>query len=655
MTTTPAANPVANATSIVVPADSAMALALSTTEAASILPRLAVAERRPPASVSIPTSGPSLSLSLTSTTAAAAEVVAATRLPALDPNTIPPLARQAYLKAALTEAHAAPNCGLSWQLLAGIGLVESNHARGGGSTNPKWAGVAVPPIFGPTLDGQHGYPAISDTDNGRLDGDDVFDRAVGPMQFLPATWGEYASKIKSSAVPNPENIFDAAEAAGRYLCASGVDLRTSAGVIEAVYGYNHSLNYVSRVVLAANRYADGGLPGAVGALTDLPTLAAATAASSSAAAGGATSAAAGPTVPVILPSLLPTPTAAAPGPPPAPTTSDPGTPPPATDSSAGSSPAVTATDSTSPDPTSADPTSASPTSADSTSASADPTTSADPSVSADSSAPQVTHPPAQTGRPSSGNTGVPAGVALTVFDGDLTASTAGAFYSGLDIHGFVKVEAPGVTIENCIIRGGVATSDTALVTDTSSAATGLLIEDSELVPASPSVYIDGIDGWNYTALRVDIHGTTDGAKIFGPNASVQHSYIHGLVTYAHDPDHQNGQSHNDDVQVLSGSNVRILSNDLEGGSNSAIQVTQDHGVLSDVLIDGNWADAGDVTINIANKPLPSLDAVTVTNNIFGRAATTGCQILYTSAVSINLSGNVYADSGLPAVALGTGA
>jgi hypothetical protein len=113
-------------------------------------------------------------------------------------------------------------------------------------------------------------------------------------------------------------------------------------------------------------------------------------------------------------------------------------------------------------------------------------------------------------------------------------------------------------------------------------------------------------------------------------------------------------SHNDDVQVLSGSNLRIIGNDLEGGHNSAIQISQDHGPLTDVLIDGNWADAGNGTFNIANKPLASLLGITVTNNIFGHAAVTGCQILYTAATVLVAFNNVYTDTGLPVVILNTG-
>jgi hypothetical protein len=44
----------------------------------------------------------------------------------------------------------------------------------------------------------------------------------------------------------------------------------------------------------------------------------------------------------------------------------------------------------------------------------------------------------------------------------------------------------------------------------------------------------------------------------------------------------------------------------------------------------------------------------VTNNIFGHAAVTGCQILYTAVTTIVASNNVFADTGLPVVILNTG-
>jgi hypothetical protein len=248
-------------------------------------------------------------------------------------------------------------------------------------------------------------------------------------------------------------------------------------------------------------------------------------------------------------------------------------------------------------------------------------------------------------QPGPGNTGVPAGTALKVMDGNLTITTAGATYSGLDIHGFVSVQAPDVTIKDSVIRGGVAPYDIGLVNDTDSSATNFLIEDSELVPMDPSVQIDGIKGWNYTALRLNIHGTTDGAKMFGPNATIENSYIHGLVTYAHDPDQGGKQSHNDGVQILSGSNLKIIGNTIEGGTNTAVMITQDHGTTNNVLIDRNWISGGACSINMTPKPLGSLNAITVTNNIFTDNSTKNCPILDTTHTNLTVAVNVFAGSG----------
>ncbi len=250
-------------------------------------------------------------------------------------------------------------------------------------------------------------------------------------------------------------------------------------------------------------------------------------------------------------------------------------------------------------------------------------------------------------QPGPGNTGVPVGTVLTVVEGDLTITKAGATYSGLDIHGFVKVEAPDVTIKDSIVRGGVAPADIGLVNDTDNSATNFVIEDSELVPMDPSVQIDGIKGWNYTALRVNIHGTTDGAKMYGPNATIEDSYIHGLVTYAHDPDHGGGQSHNDGVQILSGSNLKIIGNTIEGGSNTALMVTQDHGTTSNVVFDNNWVSGGACTLNILPTPLASIGGISVDNNIFTDDSTKHCPILDSPNTDLSVSGNVFAGTGLP--------
>ncbi|MGH3780087.1 MAG: hypothetical protein ACRDRO_05480 [Pseudonocardiaceae bacterium] len=130
------------------------------------------------------------------------------------PLGIPGVMLDAYQRAARTLAATRPGCHLSWSVLAGIGRIESGHASGG---RVDAAGNTLGPILGPRLDGSAGMATIPDTDHGLLDGDPVWDRAVGPMQFIPSSW-------RSWGVGSPDNIYDSTLAAGRYLCAGGADL-----------------------------------------------------------------------------------------------------------------------------------------------------------------------------------------------------------------------------------------------------------------------------------------------------------------------------------------------------------------------------------------------------------------------------------------------
>ncbi|HVU91712.1 MAG TPA: lytic transglycosylase domain-containing protein, partial [Jatrophihabitans sp.] len=166
---------------------------------------------------------------------------------------IPSTALAAYQAAAGREARRRPSCGLSWPLLAGIGRVESNHGRFAGAVLHA-DGRSTPPVIGIPLDG-HGTALIRDTDRGRLDGDRVFDRAVGPMQFIPSTWAGWGVDANGDGVKDPFNIFDAAQAAADYLCAAGADLTTTSGQVRAILSYNHSYDYVTLVMGLERVYA----------------------------------------------------------------------------------------------------------------------------------------------------------------------------------------------------------------------------------------------------------------------------------------------------------------------------------------------------------------------------------------------------------------
>jgi cell wall-associated NlpC family hydrolase len=124
---------------------------------------------------------------------------------------------------------AAPECpGLPWTVLAAIGKVETDHARI--RTMVSAAG------------------------------------AVGPMQFLPATFAAYAYPVPPGGrkPPTPWDAVDAVHAAARLLCANGA--RGGHDLRHAVYAYNHSTAYVDKVLtIAAGYAADEPAPGGAAA------------------------------------------------------------------------------------------------------------------------------------------------------------------------------------------------------------------------------------------------------------------------------------------------------------------------------------------------------------------------------------------------------
>ncbi|MEV6983418.1 lytic transglycosylase domain-containing protein [Sphaerisporangium sp. NPDC051017] len=113
----------------------------------------------------------------------------------------------------LAAAQVCP--GLSWTVLAAIGQVESGHGRNNG---PSSAG------------------------------------ALGPMQFMPATWKAYGVDGDGDGKSDIWSPYDAVPSAARYLCANGAGLG-GAKLRSAVYRYNHSWDYVDKVLRIADAYA----------------------------------------------------------------------------------------------------------------------------------------------------------------------------------------------------------------------------------------------------------------------------------------------------------------------------------------------------------------------------------------------------------------
>lgn len=174
---------------------------------------------------------------------------------------IPIMALNAYRNAERMMASAYPGCGVSWNLLAGIGRIESLHANGGATDSN---GTPVQPIYGPTLDGTlaGNEVIVQSVQAGRV----TYARAMGPMQFLPGTWARYASDGDGDGKADVQNLFDSTLAAARYLCSGNMNLRDQSHVLASILRYNNSMAYAQNVMGWAAAYATGVEP------INLPTI-----------------------------------------------------------------------------------------------------------------------------------------------------------------------------------------------------------------------------------------------------------------------------------------------------------------------------------------------------------------------------------------------
>jgi hypothetical protein len=323
-------------------------------------------------------------------------------------NGIPSRAVQAYQQAAV-----AADCGIPWTLVAAIGRVESDHGRFAGATLLS-DGRSDPPVVGIPLDGRPGVAMIKDTDGGKWDGDRTYDRAVGPMQFIPGSWATFGVDGDGDGKADPFDIDDAAASAAKYLCkAGGGDLSSQAAQRNAVYSYNRSTAYVDSVMALAAVYAGGApldnapAPDGTPAPISPPTLPQASVGDPPAAPGTITRTS-------------------------APATLKPGKPSPTSYPTSPSAPAPTTTHPSGPTPSSSQPSSPAPSS-----------TSPSPSPT-----PSPTCTPSPTPSPSSSGTNTPNGVASAAGSPTGSASAAATGTGSADATG-TPTPSPSPTLPPC--------------------------------------------------------------------------------------------------------------------------------------------------------------------------------------------------------------
>lgn len=243
--------------------------------------------------------------------------------------------------------------------------------------------------------------------------------------------------------------------------------------------------------------------------------------------------------------------------------------------------------------------------------------------------------------------GVPAGTKLTKVYGDVKLTTDGAVLENVDVEGYVRVLADNVTIRNSIIRGGeAATSTRALVMDWNDAK-NLVVKDTTLVPRNRSIWLDGISGEDFTALRVDISGVVDAVKGIGSGVTVKDSVLHDAYYQASGVSYQSdGKTHNDGVQFEGGSDLMVTGTTIYGFHNAAVMVTQNAATVNGLTISNNVLSDGGCTVNMAEKGKGPLGGVKVLSNRFGRNNTSSyaCPMAIPTTTTVELSGNSWLDS-----------
>lgn len=169
---------------------------------------------------------------------------------------VPPVAYEAYVAAARASGSITEACDVEWEMLAGIGQVESRHGRLDSSRTIADDGTVAPAIRGRALDGTGGTQTIPDTDGGELDGDATWDRAMGPLQFIPTTWIELGRDGNADGVADPDNLYDAALTAVAHLCLREPgDYDVRGQLRRALIAYNASGEYADDVLEWMDRYA----------------------------------------------------------------------------------------------------------------------------------------------------------------------------------------------------------------------------------------------------------------------------------------------------------------------------------------------------------------------------------------------------------------
>jgi hypothetical protein len=194
---------------------------------------------------------------------------------------IPEHAARAYARAIALVPRIEPGCAIDVAYLAGFGFMESGHGtvavdpvtgepdrpppRAPVTWDPR-TGESHPHILGALLDGRGAGGNVTPRPNRLSAGDRQFYeqdepwlRAVGPTQFMPATWETVRDVADGNGdgLADPFNYYDGALATAVKACRDGGGLATEDAQRRAALAYNGAASYAAGVLAKAAEYRAG--------------------------------------------------------------------------------------------------------------------------------------------------------------------------------------------------------------------------------------------------------------------------------------------------------------------------------------------------------------------------------------------------------------
>jgi hypothetical protein len=211
--------------------------------------------------------------------------------------------------------------------------------------------------------------------------------------------------------------------------------------------------------------------------------------------------------------------------------------------------------------------------------------------------------------PSSISTGAPAGTKLALHNGNLAINTSGAVVSNVDVRGTILINAPDVTLKNCVVTAAnfvvikIANVRGVTVQDCTINGTGFGNDGSH-----------GIQGTG-TFLRNNIFNVENGITVDGSGPTIiRDNYIHNLLA--------SGSPHYDGIQIDGGiANVTIEHNTVINRhiQTSAVMIDNYYGAVTNIKVNNNLLAGGSYTIYVDGQFSKSpISDVSIVNNRMAR-------------------------------------